>query len=975
MKSLTLLFVASAFVAEAGTLIDFCDPSNRWQVTAAAFSSPADRARQLCVSDRGMTAFFDSAKSTGRIDRWATIAPVGGFARRIDWFDREFTLVLDGKPSGKALRNIAINLVDRDGETFQYMPARMSVDIDGNLRLLYRTHDLPRGSWGAKKNGRMDRPAAFGALNVHFSSPEGRGETTFRAVLDKEEETGVAPTVDSVEPISVDTTYPGATPFNGAEELVFRVSSDVVGACELTLSTESVGTAAQGRMVRLEGQAKAGIARFPCRLPHSRQYQFMRLTCGKAPVAVVSATGRFRQTAAEAMRVSVETKNALHIVRDASERPVLLVRNPSGRPLRWKTDFVFADVFGHRFAIPFDRTVAADETVRLDLPWPLPAKGLWRMTAKVRAAEDGSEAEKQTRFAFIDRHEAGPVVEKPTFRFGIHYHGIYYLPDLVDRTIEAMVAAGAKFTRTDYGFMFGDVERREGECDWSKADLMFGKLRKAGLALDIIVGGSPVWALDPNGSWAKTNLTRRAGCRVTRPGLFREFCRKIAARYGKGIDYYEIGNEWDLTPPPQLSLDEALRMQREAYEGVHAGCPDACVIPNGWTTSVSGELQPGNHNLGMIELFADHPELYDAWAIHCHGRAEAYYRHLDANFLPMRAKSGLRTRPWLSNETALSSAFGEEDSVARAVWQKILFAWSRGARDYIWYNLRATGHFDGSEPGYGLITADFHPRAGYAAFAAATAVFQGLEADGVLHSRGLRHVLRFKGSRPGFSGVVVAGWDSADPSAVRTVHLRTDAERAEVSDHMGNRSPLALHDGIVEYPVTFDPTALLLHGATYAIPVDVDELTRDDRSELDIRSGDGRAPDFVLGSPMQAHDFHAANPLMAHRVWKGPSDHQAKIWLDRAADGGVRVRAEVTDDVRGEGDGLELVFVTSEGRRTYAMKPIAREGTIDRYEAVFPVKEASFGFDVHALEDDGEGPDGYLQLCNESQEPLRIRLR
>ena len=416
-------------------------------------------------------------------------------------------------------------------------------------------------------------------------------------------------------------------------------------------------------------------------------------------------------------------------------------------------------------------------------------------------------------------------------------------------------------------------------------------------------------------------------------------------------------------------------MQREAYEGVHAGCPAACVTPNGWATSASDELRPGgDHNIGMIEAFADHPELYDAWALHCHGRPEAYYRHIDGKFLPMRARRGLKDRPWLSNETALTSAFGDEDAVARAVWQKTLFAWSRGARDYIWYNLRATGHFDGGEPGYGLITADFHPRAGYAAFAAVTAIFQGLEQDGALHSRGLRHVLRFKGRRPGFAGVVVAGWDSDDPKALRMVRIRTDAARAELSDHMGNRRPLAVREGVVEYPVAFDPTALLLPGATSAVAVDADELSRDDVVERVIASGERGKPDFRLGSPEHVHDFHAANPLMAHRIWNGPADHLAKIWLDRVADG-VRVRAEVTDDVRGAGDGMEVVFVTGEGRRTFALTPIGRDGTVDRYDAVLPVTDEAFGFDVHVLEDDGEGPDGYLQLRNEAQGPLRVRFR
>ena len=109
------------------------------------------------------------------------------------------------------------------------------------------------------------------------------------------------------------------------------------------------------------------------------------------------------------------------------------------------------------------------------------------------------------------------------------------------------------------------------------------------------------------------------------------------------------------------------------------------------------------------------------------------------------------------NATALTSANGQEDEVASAVWQKIAFGWAMGARDYIWYNLREIGP-DDSERGYGLVTVDYHPRATFAAFAALTALLEGGRFDSVLSERGTRHLYRFQA--PDGRSLVVAGWDA-----------------------------------------------------------------------------------------------------------------------------------------------------------------------------------------------------------------------
>ena len=370
--------------------------------------------------------------------------------------------------------------------------------------------------------------------------------------------------------------------------------------------------------------------------------------------------------------------------------------------------------------------------------------------------------------------------------------------------------------------MWSDIERTQGVYDWTKSDAMIERLRNAGLALDIIMLSMPSWAIDETAR-AKAPEQRKRGLRVRylpiKPGTFRAFAEVYARRYGTKIDYYEIGNEIDLTGAETLPHEAALAIQREAYEGLHAGCSNVCVTTCGWAGAyTSPDATPNTYNVGIQEAFAEHPELYDVWAQHVHGPFSRFAQVLDGGFAKLRERTPLKTRPWISNETALTSAFGEENAVARNVWMKPLFAWSRGARDYIWYNLRATGWFDGGEPGYGLITPDFHPRAGYAAFAALTTVFQGLDYDGAVYSRGLRHLLRFRGTSQAMpGGLVLAGWDdkfATDDSW--TVRIATDATRAELCDHMGNRTPVQIAGGTVTFPISRNPQALLLFGASKA---------------------------------------------------------------------------------------------------------------------------------------------------------------
>ena len=993
--------LASFACSAAQPLFDFSSSAIHYDVGQGRYDV-GYAGEQLSIGGDGLTVRCDAAKEAS-LGGWVTICIPASAGAAIDWKDRLIVLVMADKPSGRMMSNVALNFTDDEGETMQFAGKRTYYNDDGDFCIEF---DLAlnhgKGWGGQRQNGEVDGKFRFSAINVHFHSgitaespvADRTGEATFLRIDEVPREvvsSNVPRTVVSREAISTDTMYPGAAPFPGAKSLVFKVEPRFSGKATVKLSHGSTGAVGAGIIENFTADVTNGIARFALDLPYETEYQYMSLDCKpadgtKGPFKVVKAAGEFVQTAAEAMRLVAETGNPLHLVRDGKgELPHLLVTNPSKRDISWKTVFVLSDYFGRKVEIPFNWKVGAGETARVSIPMPLPAKGLWRVRAVV-AGDDASLAVKETRFGYLDLHEVTPKVEKPKFRLGIHYHGTMYWPDKIDQTISALVAAGAKFTRCDYSHMWSDIcptqevfDRGVENWNWLRADTMVDKLAKAGLAMDIIFAGFPGWAATP-GCSEKMEQARKNGfrvrncCLLPREGLFRDFCKIYAARYGTKIDYYECGNEWDLTGTEAVECEDLLRLQREAYEGLHAGNPNVCVIPNGWTTSATPvNPNPKVWRVGLVEHFAQHPETYDAWALHNHGDFGSFQVGIDNRFLPLYNSTPLKSRPWLLNETARTSHQGNEDLVARLVWMKILFGWSRGARDYIWYNLRATGWFDGGEPGYGLITCDYRPRAGYAAFSALSTIFQGLDFDATYHSAKQRHLFRFRGKSQAVDGLVVVGWDSQGVSATRAIRIRTDAKRARLADLMGNLTPVELHGGEAIISLCRDPQALLLDGATTAEVVNREMLESDvTTSVLLRRTGNDVRPLFSLSGSGCVRNIYEANPAMVDHLWKGNSDLSAKVWL-KPVKNGIEFRVLARDDIRGEKDELEFVVTEGNGAaKSYTFKPTARTGTRDTYQGVLPVKAKTFGLNVLVHDDDGEGHDGWVFLRGPGEDQMMV---
>lgn len=686
----------------------------------------------------------------------------------------------------------------------------------------------------------------------------------------------------------VPNNFAGQKPFKATESIVVRTAPAQKGYLVVALRSEKTGK--EIRFNDTWGREEAVVAT-PGLDPADR-YTLLFVTFGLADAKkacsfeVKGVNGRAWRPMAEAVTFDVETGNPLRIMTNASERATLVFGNSSDGVIAAKAVVKCIDFFGKSLSREIALSLASEGVQRVEFG-PFPQKGLWRLTADF-IASDGSRAVKRSRLAILDPHPVTSRLPNGKFRMGAVCHLERHADAERRQCLELAAALGMKILRADLFSM--ERVQPNGPDDWlvEQDRKILDELKAFGMDLDAIIHRTPKWAA-PEANRKKPWAQRAFG--PTHPGLFEAYCERLARTFGTDIAYYEIGNEWDLGAKGVLDIDDAVRMQSEAFRGIKRGCPAAIVCSNGF--AAEGDNQQVQQK-GFHEAFLNRAKgMFDVHAIHIHGGFDAYARAIRGDFFALRRRTGT-TVPWFSNETATLPCFGAEDSAARAVWQKVLFAWAHGSCDYCWYNLESGSWKEGGSD-WGLYTADWQPRATAAAFAALTKTFSGLDFRKILVSKGARHMYVFGDGKQ----TVVTGWDSG-ASDVCAIPVRTDARYAEAVDLMGNRTRAENHDGIVVFNLGSTPSALVLTDATHMEP---------DREKLETPAmpnvkaqiiprgpASDRPPDFTVDTLNSVHSLFAANPLTESRDWKGPKDLSVKVWLGLSKTA-LQMLFEVTDDI------------------------------------------------------------------------------
>lgn len=424
-------------------------------------------------------------------------------------------------------------------------------------------------------------------------------------------------------------------------------------------------------------------------------------------------------------------------------------------------------------------TLAADEAATYSVPCP--AKyGAYYVTADVRVHGDAAAKPSTLKrsFGYLDLTGATPDVKFPEgLPMGTVGHMQAYFGNEAEMTkmADAMAQIGLKILRVDFS---------PDESSIPFFDKVVEVFRERGINFDFIL------------PQPKTNN------RVDLVG-YRASWRAAFARYRGKVRFWELINEPDISWSGSMIItpEEYAALAAQTQADLREADPDARLMSSGFCTfsdSVRGTFQH--------DAMALSKDFLDLHCFHGHGAYTGFRNTIDNKLLPMRRELGIEM-PWYANETAITMSQGAGERLqAETLYKKLLFAWSRGATGYTWYNLRSKGMNEANdgEHGYGMLTMDMDPRAVYIAWNNVTKLY------------GRKGFKEEKDLGPAYSCFVasnanetVAGiWaETGRPSVLRIV---TAAASVEAVDMFGNRQPLVAAADGYRLPVGGEPVSLVL---------------------------------------------------------------------------------------------------------------------------------------------------------------------
>ena len=677
---------------------------------------------------------------------------------------------------------------------------------------------------GAARNQKLEFESESGALRIHWARPRtGYWEWHFAAPPLLSEysraEIRVKLTAESSEPIDrislrlVDATgevlqFMRPVPWNGKTQ------------CEVVwnLDPASVPDVAWGGNEDRKPDLPLRFLGVSGDFPEGEGMGAMRLS---------SIAGEFetRMKRSEAVEFELDGTGPVQTVRPGT--PVrLFLRNRTLTPVTVQASAIRTDFDGNRtvcgkreadepFALaPGERRefafLAADE-LRPGIHW-----------LEFRVADPENPADETVgRDSFAVLTPSGPTPGlSEGFLFGICSHPNWTENrEIQRREAEAMALVGAKILRLD--FEWQQIEPEKGKIDCTLYDDLVEIFAEQGVEFEAILGKPPRWA-ETKGNLPDYDEWRR-------------FVRESFRRYRGKIRYWEVWNEPDLTGFATFSAPEYAELMRIVREERDAVAPEVTLLTGGFATLTPHGSKKEGFQEESLRLGKGN---FDVHAYHEHGGFPQFVRIVDEAFLPMRRSLGV-DEPWYANETAINSTVVSEREQAITLVQKLVFAWSRGSIGYNWYNLRNKGDDPkNEEQNYGMITADFRPKAVYVAFNTLTRMLQGHE---FVREHEIPGGMLFE-FRNGTERVLCGWRENSGFASDRKIALRAD-EGAELIDLMGNSTPAVRLGGtvllllgespvflrlpgdspveIVPAPVTVSELPLAVPGRTFELPVEL----------------------------------------------------------------------------------------------------------------------------------------------------------
>ncbi len=511
------------------------------------------------------------------------------------------------------------------------------------------------------------------------------------------------------------------------------------------------------------------------------------------------------KTLSDAIGFDIETGSKVHVLRkNAEDRLRFLFKNPTREEADLLLKFTYENSFGRKTTEEQILKISAGQTETINPEWRPDTFGYWKISVAIRNQKTPNSRSVKTRsIAYFD--PAGPTKGRaPGFLFSVCTHTPRWSTEDRLLEIEAAALCGVKVSRTCNGWL--DIQPKPDQWNWKTTDFLVDEYEKKGIELQFDLTGTPSWALAPDAIVPKDGSYWKAFPKLD---ACKNFIKELCARYHGRIRYYENRNEPDLTGFSSMTLDQYAALQKAVYEAFTQYDKEAIVMTGGFATL-------NRRHASLIypdfqrDFLAKANGYFHLHAFHAHGWFASYVEQIDNQLIPIRKETGV-TVPWYSNETAMTSIGGLEQQQAEVLFKKLIFAWSRGAMGYTWYDLRN----DGYDPAYGehhfgMMTNDFYPKPVYAAYNALASYYTKMKYEKTLDISKNVYLFLFRNDKT----ILVPGWYETNVGETKSYLLETNAKKAFLVDLMGNEKEIPLQNKRVLFEIKSLPQSLKLTEAS-----------------------------------------------------------------------------------------------------------------------------------------------------------------
>ena len=748
-------------------------------------------------------------------------------------------------PAGCPVRSIGLRLTDKTNETFQFSK---SVDFSqGGVQEV--TWEISAGrwqnSWGGNNDKNLDQPLKIYGMGVDYS--QAVPEASFRILSVTAAVSGGEKTVATRPLYGFNLTNAfhrlwgtgqpnlgpdgllvsdirGETSFNDRmSSLFFFRSRPVALTLDAALNAGDIRCywvfrdAANKQFKTAELPLKQGGSRLVFRLDETlaaaklpiRVERFALVNSGSTPgsALLTGSTLSVEQPLIEALDFDILTGNAIHVLKTGEEGALRYrFTNTSNQAGTFSISLQFKSFTGKTHEENFTAALQPGESRTFATAWKPEEFGHWDVTATI-SENSAPPMQNRTTRSFAYLNPAGPTPGRaPGFLFSVCTHsGRWSQVDQL-REVEAASICGVKVVRDS--IEWGGIQPQRGVWNFEKMDFLVNAYEMVGIEHQAMFAFTAQWAATPERQKSKNWLDWNRSM----PDLdaWREYVRTVADRYRGRIRYWEVWNEPDLGGFNQMSLEEYVQLQKATYEELSTHVPEAIVMTGGFATMTDhpGKKSPTFHR-DYLNLAKG---AFEVHAYHEHGSFQQFAQVVDERFLPMRRETGT-TVPWYSNETAIHSLNGAERNQALTLFKKLIFAWSRGAIGYTWYDLRNDG-FDpvDGEHNYGMLTNDFQPKPVYSVYNMLAGLYRDMKFVRQFELGTNLWAFEFTNGKE----TLLPAWDESGFGSSLTLVVKSDATAASTIDIMGNEKPQELLDGMALLTLSPMPETLRLSGAKSA---------------------------------------------------------------------------------------------------------------------------------------------------------------